>query len=118
MLAGCTSGSKEAADKGKETEDKVTIRILTRIAGTSKQTQIYNEILDEFKEAHPEVEIVDNSQSEESAFNNLIASEQGRDRYISRDLERAAGRSCKTQRDGRNSDCNGRAVHLYGWSSA
>ena len=39
----------------------MTIRILTRIAGTSKQTQIYNEILDEFKEAHPEVEIVDNS---------------------------------------------------------
>ena len=75
MLAGCGSSNKDAADKGKEAEDKVTIRILTRIAGTSKQTQIYNEILDEFKEAHPEVEIVDNSQSEESAFNNLIASD-------------------------------------------
>ena len=75
LLAGCGNSKTDAAGEGKGTDDKVTIRILTRIAGTSKQTQIYNEILDEFKAAHPEVEIVDNSQSEESAFNNLIASD-------------------------------------------
>lgn len=76
LLSGC--GKKKDADvgnDGKLKDDKVTIRILTRIAGTSKQTQIYNQILEEFREEHPEVEIMDNSQSDESAFNNLIASD-------------------------------------------
>lgn len=76
LLSGC--GKKSNTDTGAagaSDDGKVTIRILTRIAGTSKQTQIYNQILDEFKEEHPEVEIVDNSQSDESAFNNLIASD-------------------------------------------
>lgn len=54
LLAGCGNSKTDAAGEGKGTDDKVTIRILTRIAGTSKQTQIYNEILDEFKAAHPE----------------------------------------------------------------
>ena len=57
LLAGCGNGGSEKNAKAENGEgDKVTIRILTRIAGTSKQTQIYNEILDEFKEKHPEVE--------------------------------------------------------------
>ncbi len=76
LLSGC--GKKSDGDRkadGESGGDKVTIRILTRIAGTSKQTQLYNEILDEFRSDHPEVEIVDNSQSDESAFNNLIASD-------------------------------------------
>lgn len=76
LISGC--GKKSDTDTGADQsadDSKVTIRILTRIAGTSKQTQIYNEILEEFKEEHPDVEIVDNSQSDESAFNNLIASD-------------------------------------------
>lgn len=76
LLSGC--GKENTGDTKadvKSESDKVTIRILTRIAGTSKQTQLYNQILDEFKSEHPEVEIIDNSQSDESAFNNLIASD-------------------------------------------
>lgn len=76
LLSGCgkENDGNTQADAASE-EEKVTIRILTRIAGTSKQTQLYNQILDEFKSEHPEVEIIDNSQSDESAFNNLIASD-------------------------------------------
>lgn len=76
LLSGCgkENDGNTQADIASE-EEKVTIRILTRIAGTSKQTQLYNQILDEFKSEHPEVEIIDNSQSDESAFNNLIASD-------------------------------------------
>ncbi len=67
--AGSGSGSKavEAAST-----DKVTIRLLTRMAGTSTQVQIYNEVIDEFKAAHPEVTVVDDSQGDESAFNNIL----------------------------------------------
>lgn len=76
LLSGCGKENTGDAKADVESEsDKVTIRILTRIAGTSKQTQLYNQILDEFKSEHPEVEIIDNSQSDESAFNNLIASD-------------------------------------------
>ena len=76
LLSGCGKENTGEAKADVESEgDKVTIRILTRIAGTSKQTQLYNQILDEFKSEHPEVEIIDNSQSDESAFNNLIASD-------------------------------------------
>lgn len=55
LISGC--GKKSDTDTGADQsadDSKVTIRILTRIAGTSKQTQIYNEILEEFKEEHPE----------------------------------------------------------------
>lgn len=76
LLSGCGKENTGETKADVESEgDKVTIRILTRIAGTSKQTQLYNQILDEFKSEHPEVEIIDNSQSDESAFNNLIASD-------------------------------------------
>lgn len=36
---------------------------------------IYNDILDEFKEKHPEVTIVDDSQGDESAFNNILSTD-------------------------------------------
>ncbi|MFV0527874.1 MAG: ABC transporter substrate-binding protein [Lachnospiraceae bacterium] len=75
LLAGCGSSSSTTNESASGDNEEVTIRILTRIAGTSKQTQVYNEILDEFKADYPEVTIVDNSQSDESAFNNLIASD-------------------------------------------
>jgi raffinose/stachyose/melibiose transport system substrate-binding protein len=83
LLGGC--GKSTGDDKASEQpdgqsseegqEEAVTIRILTRIAGTSNQVGIFNQILDEFKAKHPEVTIVDDSQSDESAFNNLMASD-------------------------------------------
>lgn len=74
-LAGCSKTNAAGGEQKGEDSEKVTIRILTRIAGTSKQVEVYNDILDDFKERHPEVEIIDNSQSDESAYNNLIASD-------------------------------------------
>ena len=90
LLGGCgskgTEDVKESADTQKmenaadgeakeDSGEKVKIRILTRVAGTSRRVDIYNEILDEFKSLHPEVTIVDDSQSDESAFNNLMAAD-------------------------------------------
>lgn len=83
MLAGCgkSTGSDKVTEQQNtqspnENQDKaVTIRILTRIAGTSNQVGIFNQILDEFKAKYPEVTIVDDSQSDESAFNNLMAAD-------------------------------------------
>ena len=49
LLAGC--GSKGDGDE-KGSGDKITIRLLTRMAGTTAQVDIYNDILDEFKEKH------------------------------------------------------------------
>ena len=45
------------------------------MAGTTAQVDIYNDILDEFKEKHPEVTIVDDSQGDESAFNNILSTD-------------------------------------------
>lgn len=71
LLAGC--GSKEESKKAEG--DGITIRLLTRMAGTTKQVEIYNDILDEFKEKHPEVTIIDDSQGDESAFNNILSTD-------------------------------------------
>lgn len=70
LLAGC--GNKETA---KGDKDGITIRLLTRMAGTTTQVGIYNDILDEFKEKHPEVTIIDDSQGDESAFNNILSTD-------------------------------------------
>lgn len=83
LLGGCGKGEEAGDDTPKtegqvlesDQEEAVTIRILTRIAGTSKQVEIFNQILDEFRSLHPEVTIVDDSQSDEGAYNNLMASD-------------------------------------------
>lgn len=67
LLAGCSGGGSEKKDDG-----KIQIRLLTRMAGTSPQVGIYNDIIDEFKEKHPEVEIVDDSQGDDGSFNNIL----------------------------------------------
>lgn len=71
MLAGCQS------DKGKDKKDsgKVTIRLLTRMAGETQQVNIYKDIVEKFKEKHPEVEIIDDSQNDESAFNSILSTD-------------------------------------------
>lgn len=71
-LTGCGNSDDSTASNG---EDQVTIRLLTRMAGTSKQVEIYNDIIHEFEAEHPEVKIIDDSQSDESAFNNILATD-------------------------------------------
>lgn len=77
-LAGCSSNgsdTKEAKGDGAQSDGKVTIRLLTRMAGTTKQVEIYNDIIDEFKAKYPDVKIVDDSQGDESAFNNILSTD-------------------------------------------
>lgn len=51
---------------------KVEISLLTRMAGTTPQVQIFQDIIAEFKAKYPDVEIIDYSQGDESAFNNIL----------------------------------------------
>ena len=67
VVASC--GKKEGADK--KEDGKITIRLLTRMTGTSPQVLVYKETLDQFAKDYPEVEIVDDSQGDEGAFNNI-----------------------------------------------
>ena len=68
-FVGCsTSGTAQSAkDSG-----KIQIRLLTRMVGTSPQVAIYNEVIEEFKAKHPEVEIIDDSQGDDSSYNNIL----------------------------------------------
>ncbi|MBO0443754.1 ABC transporter substrate-binding protein [Vagococcus fluvialis] len=68
VVASC--GKKEGADK--KEDGKITIRLLTRMTGTSPQVLVYKETLDQFAKDYPEVEIVDDSQGDEGAFNNIL----------------------------------------------
>ncbi|MDD7266924.1 MAG: extracellular solute-binding protein [Lachnospiraceae bacterium] len=72
LLAGCAA---KGDNKKKESNDKITIRLLTRMAGTTPQVKIYNDIIGKFKEKHPEVTILDDSQGDESAFNNILSTD-------------------------------------------
>lgn len=83
---GCSNNSKqEETSKGteketqvaetKKTEEKdevVEIRLLTRNTGTSKRVVIFNEVLKAFDESHDDVVIIDESQGDESSFNNKL----------------------------------------------
>ena len=69
ILAGC---SAQEETKATEASEKVTIRLLTRMAGTSPQVGIYNDIIEEFKALHPEVEIIDDSKGDDDSFNNIL----------------------------------------------
>lgn len=72
-----TGKTDQEAEKTKQEDsnEKVTIRLLTRMAGTSTQVQIFNDIINQFKEKYPEVEIIDDSQGDESAFNNILTTD-------------------------------------------
>ncbi|MEG0013538.1 MAG: extracellular solute-binding protein [Cellulosilyticaceae bacterium] len=67
VLVGCSGGGKEASADG-----KIEIRLLTRMVGTSPQVTIYNEVIEEFKAKYPEVVIVDDSQGDDSSYNNIL----------------------------------------------
>lgn len=73
MLTAC--GAKTDSVSKESGDEKVTIRLLTRMAGTSTQVGIYNDIINEFKSKHPEVTIIDDSQGDESAFNNILTTD-------------------------------------------
>ncbi len=73
MLTAC--GSKTDSSAKEPGDGKVTIRLLTRMAGTTTQVGIYNDIINEFKSKHPEVTIIDDSQGDESAFNNILTTD-------------------------------------------
>ncbi|MGL4344784.1 MAG: ABC transporter substrate-binding protein [Cellulosilyticaceae bacterium] len=66
-LVGCSGGAQAATKDG-----QIQIRLLTRMVGTSPQVQIYNEVIEEFKAKHPEVVIVDDSQGDDSSYNNIL----------------------------------------------
>lgn len=69
------SGNAKVESGNSQSSEKVRIRLLTRMAGTSKTVEIYNDILNDFKEKHPEVEIIDDSQGDEGTFNNILATD-------------------------------------------
>lgn len=78
--AGTTTETKAAGEAVESTasgdsSEKIQIRLLTRMAGTSTTVQIYNSIIEEFKAKHPEVEIIDDSQGDEGTFNNILATD-------------------------------------------
>lgn len=73
-LSGCGAGD---SDQGSDTasgnkEGKIEIRLLTRMAGTSNQVMIYKDIIKAFEAKHPDVTVIDESQGDESAFNNKL----------------------------------------------
>lgn len=67
VLVACGDSGEKSSDK-----DKVEIRLLTRMAGTTKQVEIYKDIIKEFEEKYPDAVVVDESQGDESAFNNKL----------------------------------------------
>lgn len=79
MLTACGSKTDNAdstdTSDSNASDEKVTIRLLTRMAGTTTQVGIYNDIINEFKSKHPEVTIIDDSQGDESAFNNILTTD-------------------------------------------
>ncbi len=70
---GTTTAGDETTTAG--SDEEITIRLLTRMAGTTTQVEIFNDILDEFKAKYPEVTIIDDSQGDESAFNNILTTD-------------------------------------------
>ena len=64
LFIGC--GGKSEDDK------KIKIRLLTRMAGTSKTVGIYKDIISQFEKKYPDVVVIDESQGDESSFNNKL----------------------------------------------
>ena len=72
LFTACDS-KKRGLDSGDN--GKVTIRLLTRMAGTTVQVDIFKDIIAEFQQRHPEVVIIDDSQGDESSFNNILTTD-------------------------------------------
>lgn len=74
LLAGCgnSKGTQESATPAKEgaKEEKVTVRIMTRSAGTSPSVLAYQGLLKKFMAENPNITVVDESLNDEAAYNN------------------------------------------------
>lgn len=60
------------ADDNTANGDEVEIRLLTRMAGTTPQVGIYQDILDDFEAEYDDVTITDDSQGDEGSYNNIL----------------------------------------------
>lgn len=70
--------TQENATNETESEEGITIRLLTRLTGTRETVPAYAvwaDVIDEFKEKHPGVEVVDESQGDEASFNSIMATD-------------------------------------------
>lgn len=72
---GTTAAGETTSEEPSANGEEVTIRLLTRMAGTTTQVEIYNDIINEFKAKYPEVKIIDDSQGDEAAFNNILTTD-------------------------------------------
>ncbi|RKP49880.1 extracellular solute-binding protein [Cohnella endophytica] len=75
VLAACgnsknNSNSSEPASSAGAKDEKVTLRIMTRSAGTSPTVTAYQGLLKKFMEENPNITVVDESLNDEAAFNN------------------------------------------------
>lgn len=76
MMLSLTACGGKQDDQSNANNDKIEIRLLTRMAGTSKQVEIFQDILEEFEADYPEVTIIDDSQGDESSFNNILKTDR------------------------------------------
>ncbi|WP_261807767.1 ABC transporter substrate-binding protein [Paenibacillus sp. N3.4] len=73
ILAGCSSSKDNTSatpTKKATQEEKVTVRIMTRTAGTSPTVTAYQGLLKKFMEENPNITVVDESLNDEAAYNN------------------------------------------------
>lgn len=72
MCAGMAACGSSTGTKTESKDGKIQIRLLTRMAGTTKQVEIYKDIIKEFEAKHSDVVVIDESQGDESSFNNKL----------------------------------------------
>ena len=72
MTACSGSTGSQSGGSGNSDGKKVEIRLLTRMAGTTKQVEIFKDIIKEFESKHPDAKVIDESQGDESSFNNKL----------------------------------------------
>lgn len=65
-------GTKASSSESKTSDEKITLRVMTRIAGNDPKVQVFERVLDQFMEDHPNVTIQNDSVAEEGAYNNKL----------------------------------------------
>lgn len=77
FLAACGKSNENSGSSPQQTEspsanngEKVTVRIMTRTAGTSTTVTAFQGLLKKFMEQNPNISVVDESLNDEAAFNN------------------------------------------------
>ena len=74
-----TDGTVKGSGSGEEeSEEVITIRLLTRLTGTRETVPAYvvwADVIDEFKEKHPGVNVVDESQGDEASFDSIMSTD-------------------------------------------